>query len=83
MAFLSAIFSKLSGAAWAVLGAVFAVGAFFLQGLNMGVQRERRTHIEAENERVKKRLEVAEDINSMSDDDIDSQLREYIKKRDN
>ena len=82
MVFLQSIFSKLSGTAWAVLGAIAAAGAFFLQGLNKGVQRERRNQNELENESLRTRLEVSEDVNSMSDGDIDSQLREYIKKRD-
>ena len=82
MAFLQSIYSKISGTSWTILGAIVAGVALLLKGRSQGVQQERQKQVEAENESLRIRIEVSEDINAMSDDDIDEQLREYIKKRD-
>ena len=62
----------LSGAALAVLAKVFA----------MGRSKERKQRLEEHTDNLETRNEVLEDINSMSDDDVDSELRKRLKSRE-
>lgn len=82
MTLISLIFSKISGTAWLVLGLIASVLTGFYKFYQSGLERQRQKQVEREHAKLQKRLEISEDINAMSDGDVDSQLREYLKKRD-
>ena len=82
MTLINLIFSKISGTVWLVFGAIAAVFAAFYKVYQSGLEKQQQKQIEHEHEQLQKRLEISEDINAMSDGDVDSQLREYLKKRD-
>ena len=65
-----------------VLGVIAGGFAAFFKGYTRGLEEERQKQLEKEHDQLQKRLEISEDINAMSDGDVDSQLREYIKNRD-
>ena len=81
MNLISLIFSKISGTTWMVLGVIAGGFAAFFRGYTRGLEEERQKQLEKEHDQLQKRLEIAEDVNALSDGDVDSQLREYIKKR--
>ena len=82
MNLISLIFSKISGTAWVVVGVVVGGFAALFKAYQKGMEQQQQEQIEREHDTLQKRLEISEDINAMSDGDVDSQLREYISKRD-
>ena len=81
MNLISLMLSKISGTAWVVFGLVVGGFAALFKAYQKGMEKQQQEQIEHEHDQLQNRVEIAEDINAMSDGDVDSQLREYIKKR--
>ena len=75
-------FAKITSGIWKYVALAAGVLAVLGKAVSMGASRQRADQQEQELENVQNRNEALEEVNSLSDDAVDHELREHIKARD-
>lgn len=75
-------FAKITSGIWKYVALAAGVLVVLGKAVSMGASRERGKQAAQELENVQNRNEALEEVNSLSDADVDRELREHIKARD-